>query len=273
MTLVRRTIFRKMRLLVVDSDLSHRRAMLETLASEADAGELEFFTADTVDQAMAIYRERHPDLLLISTRELDQVGLELAMRVRAAEGTRHTGIVFVDHRPKDDGTLSVECLEMGADDFLLKPFSGRELVARVEALLRRPRVEVVEREARVFGDLELDPVTRIVRISGEVIDLTRIEFDLLLTFTADPGAVFTRQRLLDLVWGPGWFGDDHVVDVHVANLRKIARADFGLVLAGGQGPLASKLFRFGHLGWVHEADIQSGLDALQGALKAVGYKA
>ena len=100
---------------------------------------------------------------------------------------------------------------------------------------------MVEREARVFGDLELDPVTRIVRISGEVIDLTRIEFDLLLTFTADPGAVFTRQRLLDLVWGPGWFGDDHVVDVHVANLRK--KVDTGV------GPSRVRTVRGVGYGW------------------------
>lgn len=110
--------------------------MLETLAREAESGELEFFTADTVEQAMAIFRERHPDLLLISTRELDQVGLELAMRVRAAEGTRHTGIVFVDHRPKDDGTLSVECLEMGADDFLRQGATAAEVMARLRAVLR-----------------------------------------------------------------------------------------------------------------------------------------
>ncbi len=136
MTLVRRSISRKMTLLVVDPDQGHRRGMLETLANEAAEGELEFLTADSVEQAMAIFRERHPDLLLISTAELDQLGLELAMRVRAAEGTRHTGIVFVDHRPKDDGTLSVECLEMGADDFLRQGATAAEVMARLRAVLR-----------------------------------------------------------------------------------------------------------------------------------------
>ncbi len=136
MTLVRRGISRKMTLLVVDPDQGHRRGMLETLAKEAVDGELEFLTADSVEQAMALFRERHPDLLLISTAQLDQLGLELAMRVRAAEGTRHTGIVFVDHRPKDDGTLSVECLEMGADDFLRQGATAAEVMARLRAVLR-----------------------------------------------------------------------------------------------------------------------------------------
>ncbi len=136
MTLVRRVLSRKMTVLVVDPDRGHRLSMLDTLTQEAADGELEFLTAESVEQALALFHERHPDLLLISTAQLEQLGLELAMRVRAAEGSRHTGIVFVDHRSKDDGTLSVECLEMGADDFLRQGATAAEVMARLRAVLR-----------------------------------------------------------------------------------------------------------------------------------------
>jgi DNA-binding response OmpR family regulator len=110
---------------------------------------------------------------------------------------------------------------LGADDFLIKPFSGRELVARTEALLRRPRTsDAAEGLPRQFGSLVIDAHSREVTVNGVRVDLTRIEFDLLETMSADPKAVFTRQQLLTEVWGPNWFGDDHVVDVHMANLRK-----------------------------------------------------
>lgn len=172
---------------------------------------------------MALLPIDTPDLVLLDLGLPDGDGLELCRKVRnrsSAYVLVVSGRGDVGRHTLDDHSDRLSGFRMGADDFLLKPFSGRELVARVEALLRRPRVEVAERGLRTLGDLEVDPVARTVRIAGEPVDLTRIEFDLVATFTADPGAVFTRQQLLDLVWGPGWFGDDHVVDVHVANLRK-----------------------------------------------------
>jgi DNA-binding response OmpR family regulator len=113
-------------------------------------------------------------------------------------------------------------LSVGADDYVTKPFSTRELVARVRAMLRRPRVSATTgaRSVRRLGALEVDPAAREARVHGRLVELTRIEFDLLDALSERPRTAMTRARLLHHVWGPNWFGDDHVVDVHISKLRQ-----------------------------------------------------
>ena len=110
---------------------------------------------------------------------------------------------------------------------MTKPFHPRELMARVNALLRRPRSgsgaaepSTAPPELRCFGPLEIDPLARRVTLDGLELELTRIEYDLLDPLSENPRLSLSRQQLLDRVWGPTWFGDDHVVDVHVSNLRR-----------------------------------------------------
>jgi len=172
-------------------------------------------TAATVADALVELDEGHPDVVILDLGLPDGDGLDLCRLIRE----RSTAYVLV-LTGRDDEVNKLLGFRMGADDYMTKPFSARELAARVDALLRRPRATVVNDAPRTFGDLTLTPAAREVTVLGEPIELTRIEFDLLDTLSAATKVVFTRQQLLEKVWGPGWYGDDHVVDVHIANLRK-----------------------------------------------------
>src|SRR5699024_5730979 len=121
-------------------------------------------------------------------------------------------------------------LSVGADDYITKPFSARELVARVQAVLRRPRgpaaagtasgALVQEEPPRVFGDLTIHPGARQAVLDGDLVALARTEFDLLEALSRRPSYAFSRRTLVDEVWDPAWVGDEHIVDVHIAHLRR-----------------------------------------------------
>jgi DNA-binding response OmpR family regulator len=164
----------------------------------------------------AICRER-PRLAILDVGLPGAIdGLEVCRRVRAAGGTP---VLMLTAR---DGEIDrVLGLELGADDYVTKPFSPRELVARVRAILRRvdgpPRQQP---EVLVAGQVEIDTGRREARVGGGVVALAAREFDLLQFLAENIGLALSRQQLLDGVWGAGWFGDERTVDVHVRQLRK-----------------------------------------------------
>ena len=171
--------------------------------------------AGSFRDAVAAFDERRPDVVILDLGLPDGDGLDLCRYIRE----RSSAYVLM-LTGRDDEVDKLLAFRLGADDYVTKPFSARELVARVDALLRRPRGEDLTKAPRTFGDLTIDPRSRDVTIGGSYIELTRIEFDLLDALTEDPSVVRTRRELLDRVWGQDWPGDDHVVDVHIANLRR-----------------------------------------------------
>ena len=171
--------------------------------------------ATTIAEALTEMDTQAPDVVILDLGLPDGDGLDLCRMIRERSSAY---ILMLTGR--DDEVDKLLGFRLGADDYVTKPFSARELAARVEALLRRPRPEPGVEAPRVFGDLAIDTAAREVTVAGVRADLTRIEFDLLDALSANPKVVFNRQQLLDRVWGPGWYGDDHVVDVHIANLRK-----------------------------------------------------
>jgi DNA-binding response OmpR family regulator len=170
--------------------------------------------------AVAAAQEHRPDVVILDLGLPGMDGVEVCRRIRTFSDCY---IIMVTARHDEIDRLIG--LSVGADDYVTKPFSVRELAARVRTVLRRPRtptgtMPLVEEPARVFGDLKVDVAGREVHVAGILIELTPTEFDILATLTSRPKIAFSRQQILDAVWGESWVGDDHVVDVHVAHLRQ-----------------------------------------------------
>lgn len=166
--------------------------------------------------AVEAVRERAPDLVVLDVMLPGLDGFDVLRRIRTFSDAY---VILLTARAEEIDRIVG--LTVGADDYLVKPFSPRELVARIRALLRRPRVpQGGSLDPLRLGDLVIDERRRAVSLRGVPVILTTTEFNLLLTLARDPGVVFSRQKLLDRVWGFDYVGDEHVVDVHLANLRR-----------------------------------------------------
>jgi DNA-binding response OmpR family regulator len=203
---------REVTVLVVDDE----RPLVELVSSYLRREGYEVHVAYDGEQALELFDRVGPDVLILDLMLPRIDGLEVARRVRA---TSDAYMVMLTARTEE--VDRVVGLQLGADDYLTKPFSPRELMARIQAMLRRPR-RTASRTADVrhFGELSIDADARQVEVGGEPVELTRLEYDLLETLSSQPRRVFSKQQLLEQVWGTADYRDDHVLAVHVANLRR-----------------------------------------------------
>lgn len=188
--------------------------------------EREGFRVESVgdgEAALEAVAGQRPALIVLDIMLPKLDGFEVCRQLRAKDDP--VAILMLTARDEDiDKILG---LEMGADDYLTKPFNPRELVARVKAILRREQRVSANDKPVVVGDLTIDPVRREARLTDQTLKLRTQEFDLLLTLAGQPGRVFTREQLLQQAWGFDFYGQTRTVDVHIAHLRK--KLDGGLV--------------------------------------------
>ncbi len=172
--------------------------------------------ANSAEEADTVIRAALPDLVLLDWMLPGQSGVAFAKRLRGDDRTRELPLIMLTARVHEED--KVQGLEAGADDYVTKPFSPKELVARVRAVLRR-RAPHLAGDAVEIGDLSLNPSTHRVTGGGQAIDLGPTEFRLLFFFMTHPERVYTRSQLLDEVWGDHVFIEERTVDVHIRRLR------------------------------------------------------
>lgn len=200
------------RVLVVDDD----ETILHLLRSYLEREGFQVDVAADGETALTRSRAFRPDVVVLDILLPGLDGLEVLRRLRA-EGNPHVVLLTA----KAEETDRVVGLELGADDYVTKPFSPRELAARIRAILRRGHSRGHASEGPlVFRRLRIDPVRREVYRDGVPVPLTSLEFDLLRALASFPGRVWTREQLIERVWGPDYFGDERVVDAHVKELRR-----------------------------------------------------
>jgi DNA-binding response OmpR family regulator len=208
-------------ILMVEDEASITEPLAEALDREGFATRV----AGTVADAISAAEEDMPDLVLLDVMLPDGSGYDVARRLR-----EHSKVPIIMLTARGEETDRIVGLELGADDYIVKPFSAREVAARIRAVLRRagdtaPTISAAGAEAGAGGPLEVGPVhldraRRAVSMGGNDLDLTRKEFELLALLMSEAGTVISRERLIDEVWDVNWFGSTKTLDVHVSSLRR-----------------------------------------------------
>jgi two-component system alkaline phosphatase synthesis response regulator PhoP len=207
------------KILIVEDEMNIRELIKFNLQREGYAT----FEAEDGIAAIALIRKEKPDLVLLDLMLPGQDGLEVCRTLKSQKET--SGIAIIMLTAKAEEIDKILGLEMGADDYLTKPFSPRELTARVKAVLRRSYKETSQDGELVIGQLRMNFNRYECYLSNEKLELTPKEFELVKLFATNTGRVFTREQLLEKIWGYEYFGDTRTVDVHIRHLRvKLAQA-------------------------------------------------
>jgi DNA-binding response OmpR family regulator len=198
--------------LLVDDE----RPLVGVITSHLEAEGFTVLSAFDGATALQAVHDGRPDVVVMDTDLPDVDPTEICRQVR-----EETDAYLIVLTARDEEVDKVSALNAGADDYVLKPFSARELIARIGAMLRRPRAPRAGADRPLaLADLRIDVASRTVLKAGRVLALTRTEYGLLVALASRPDRVLTRRQLLDEVWGVDWFGDEQVVDVHLGHVRR-----------------------------------------------------
>jgi len=204
----------KTRILIVDDEADIRELVRLNLAREG----YEVFDCETGEQALIQSRAKNPDLIVLDLMLPGMDGLEVCRRLKASPETAQIPVVILTAKGEESDVVTG--LEVGADDYVTKPFSGKVLVARVRRLLRRAAPPAGEQEVIKVHDLTIDPARHEVRAKDKKVDLTRTEFDILRTLAKRPGLVLSRYQIVDAIHDADYLVTDRAVDVQIVSLRK-----------------------------------------------------
>jgi two-component system phosphate regulon response regulator PhoB len=232
------------KILVVEDETSIREMISFVLAQNG----FNAIEACDIEQALAKIHEPYPDLILLDWMLPGGTGVSLAKKLKQNESTRNIPVIMLTARSDEED--KVKCFEAGVDDYVTKPFSPKELIARIKAVIRRVSPTSLEEEVDFHG-LKLDPVTHRVAINGNNLDLGPTEFRLLHFFMTHTERVYSREQLLDNVWGTNIYVEDRTVDVHIRRLRKAisgeGHEDFVQTVRGAGYRFSSKLKKVSYL--------------------------
>ena len=203
----------KAKILVIDDEPGILNVVTAYLRSEG----YDFRTAGDGNEGLKMIHSYQPDLIILDVMLPGMDGMEVLSQLR-----RESNAYVIMLTARSEETDKLVGLTVGADDYLTKPFSPRELMARVKAALRRYQKPAVEMDRKIysFNQVRIDSGSRKVSVDDKEVDLTSLEFDLLVTLAEHHGLVLSRQQLLEKVWGYDYFGDLRVVDVHIGHLRQ-----------------------------------------------------